>query len=82
MEQIVEIGSRHVSEVFRARVAMLLPDSADHVKQKIEDPDEAVVLDGSGASTSTWANGSTTQQKPAGPRHRYAAVPPPRGTCR
>ncbi len=41
-EQIVEIGSRHVSEVFGARVAMLLPDSVDKVKQKIEDPDAAI----------------------------------------
>ena len=46
MEQIVGIGSRHVSEVFRARVAILLPDSADQVKQKIEDPDAAVTLEG------------------------------------
>ncbi|WP_429304691.1 DUF4118 domain-containing protein [Paraburkholderia sp. GAS199] len=45
-EQIVGIGSRHVSEVFGARVAILLPDSADQVKQKIEDPDAAVTLDG------------------------------------
>ncbi|MCM3754870.1 SDR family NAD(P)-dependent oxidoreductase, partial [Bacillus licheniformis] len=40
-EQIVEIGSRHVGEVFRARVAFLLPDSADQVRQKIEEPDAA-----------------------------------------
>jgi two-component system sensor histidine kinase KdpD len=45
-EQIVGIGSRHVSEVFGARVAILLPDSADQVKQKIEDPDAAITLDG------------------------------------
>ncbi|KDB10059.1 osmosensitive K+ channel signal transduction histidine kinase [Burkholderia sp. lig30] len=45
-EQIVEIGSRHVSEVFRARVAILLPDSADKVQQKIEEPDAAITLTG------------------------------------
>jgi two-component system sensor histidine kinase KdpD len=45
-EQIVGIGSRHVSEVFRARVAVLLPDSADQVKQKIDDPDTTITLDG------------------------------------
>jgi two-component system sensor histidine kinase KdpD len=48
-EQIVEIGSRHVSEVFRARVAILLPepgadgsaDGSNKVKQKIGRSDEA-----------------------------------------
>lgn len=45
-EQIVEIGSRHVGEVFRARVAFLLPDSADQVRQKIEEPDAVVTLTG------------------------------------
>jgi two-component system sensor histidine kinase KdpD len=38
-EQIVGIGMRHVSEVFRAKVAILLPDSADKVRQKL-DPSE------------------------------------------
>jgi two-component system, OmpR family, sensor histidine kinase KdpD len=48
-EQIVEIGSRHVSEVFRARVAILLPepgadgsaDGSNKVKQMIGRSDEA-----------------------------------------
>jgi two-component system sensor histidine kinase KdpD len=64
-EQIVEIGSRHVSEVFRARVAMLLPDSADRVKQKIEEPDAAVTLAGSqlDIDVGQWVY---DRQKPAG----------------
>jgi two-component system, OmpR family, sensor histidine kinase KdpD len=65
MEQIVAIGSRHVSEVFGARVAILLPDSADQVKQKIEDPDAAVTLEGSALDIDVgqWVY---DQQKPAG----------------
>jgi two-component system, OmpR family, sensor histidine kinase KdpD len=64
-EQIVEIGSRHVAEVFRARVAMLLPDSGDQVQQKIEEPDEAVTLTGSALDIDVgqWVY---DQQKPAG----------------
>ena len=44
-EQIVGIGSRHVSEVFGAQVAILLPDSVDKVQQKIEEPDPQIMLD-------------------------------------
>ncbi|WP_459624993.1 DUF4118 domain-containing protein, partial [Burkholderia sp. 3C] len=67
-EQIVEIGSRHVAEVFRARVAMLLPDNADgaeQVRQQIENPDEAVTLTGAALDTDVgqWVY---DQQKPAG----------------
>uniref|UniRef100_UPI001F4B161C DUF4118 domain-containing protein n=1 Tax=Burkholderia stabilis TaxID=95485 RepID=UPI001F4B161C len=64
-EQIVEIGSRHVGEVFRARVAFLLPDSADKVRQKIEEPDAAVTLTGADLDTDVgqWVY---DQQKPAG----------------
>ncbi|MFM0415131.1 DUF4118 domain-containing protein [Paraburkholderia aromaticivorans] len=64
-EQIVGIGSRHVSEVFGARVAILLPDSADQVKQKIEDPDAAVTLEGEmlDSDVGQWVY---DQQKPAG----------------
>ncbi|SMG01194.1 DUF4118 domain-containing protein [Burkholderia singularis] len=64
-EQIVEIGSRHVSEVFRARVAVLLPDSADKVRQKLENPDEAVTLAGDALDVDVgqWVY---DQQKPAG----------------
>ncbi|KVD50405.1 sensor protein KdpD [Burkholderia sp. ABCPW 11] len=64
-EQIVEIGSRHVGEVFRARVAFLLPDSADQVRQKIEEPDAAVTLAGAelDRDVGQWVY---DQQKPAG----------------
>ncbi|KVN00749.1 MULTISPECIES: sensor histidine kinase KdpD [unclassified Burkholderia] len=64
-EQIVEIGSRHVSEVFRARVAILLPDSGDKVQQKIENPDEAVTITGAALDIDVgqWVY---DQQKPAG----------------
>ncbi|KER67482.1 sensor histidine kinase [Burkholderia aenigmatica] len=64
-EQIVEIGSRHVGEVFRARVAFLLPDSADKVWQKIEEPDAAVTLTGADLDSDVgqWVY---DQQKPAG----------------
>lgn len=64
-EQIVEIGSRHVGEVFRARVAFLLPDSADQVRQKIEEPDAAVTLTGAelDSDVGQWV---CDQQKPAG----------------
>ncbi|RQU50957.1 DUF4118 domain-containing protein [Burkholderia cenocepacia] len=64
-EQIVEIGSRHVGEVFRARVAFLLPDSADQVRQKIEEPDAVVTLTGAelDSDVGQWVY---DQQKPAG----------------
>ncbi|MBR8459919.1 sensor histidine kinase KdpD [Burkholderia dolosa] len=65
IEQIVEIGSRHVGEVFRARVAFLLPDSADQVRQKIDEPDAAVTLTGAelDSDVGQWVY---DQQKPAG----------------
>ncbi len=64
-EQIVAIGSRHVSEVFGARVAILLPDSSDKVQQKIEDPDPQIMLDASSLDIDVgqWVY---DQQKPAG----------------
>lgn len=34
--QILEIGARHVREVFQARVALLLPDSQGSVRQPVE----------------------------------------------
>jgi two-component system, OmpR family, sensor histidine kinase KdpD len=64
-EQIVAIGSRHVSEVFAARVAILLPDSVDKVQQKIEDPDPQIMLDPAclDIDVGQWVY---DQQKPAG----------------
>ncbi|CAB3781559.1 Sensor protein KdpD [Paraburkholderia caffeinitolerans] len=64
-EQIVAIGSRHVSEVFGARVAMLLPDSADKVQQKIEDPDPQIMLE-PGSLDIDVGQWVYDQQKPAG----------------
>ncbi len=67
-EQIVGIGMRHVSEVFRAKVAILLPDSADKVRQKL-DPSEpsatALLLEESALDLDVgqWVY---DQQKPAG----------------
>ncbi len=43
-EQIVEIGARHVSELFRARVAILLPDSDEKVRQPLDHPDAVAML--------------------------------------
>jgi two-component system, OmpR family, sensor histidine kinase KdpD len=68
VEQIVGIGMRHVSEVFRAKVAMLLPDSSDKVRQKVDPSDTsaaALLLD---ASTLDLDVGQWVydQQKPAG----------------
>ncbi|TAM07343.1 MAG: DUF4118 domain-containing protein [Paraburkholderia sp.] len=64
-EQIVAIGLRHVSEVFGARVAILLPDSADKVQQKIEEPDPQIMLDAAqlDLDVGQWVY---DQQKPAG----------------
>lgn len=64
-EQIVATGSRHVSEVFGARVAILLPDSADKVQQKIEDPDPQIMLE-AGSLDIDVAQWVYDQQKPAG----------------
>ena len=63
--QIIEIGTRHVAEVFQARVAILLPDSAEKVKQKIENPDEALTLDASSVDLDI-AQWVYDQQKNAG----------------
>jgi two-component system, OmpR family, sensor histidine kinase KdpD len=67
-EQIVGIGMRHVSEVFRAKVAMLLPDSADAVRQKVDPSDSrsaAMLLEGASLDRDVgqWVY---DQQKPAG----------------
>jgi len=67
-EQIVGIGMRHVSEVFRAKVAMLLPDSTDKVRQKLDPSDTsaaALLLDASALDLDVgqWVY---DQQKPAG----------------
>ncbi|SAL65115.1 two-component system, sensor kinase protein KdpD [Caballeronia choica] len=68
-EQIVGIGMRHVSEVFRAQVAMLLPDSADKVRQKLDtlaDRDSQAPLLDAGALDLDVGQWVYDQQKPAG----------------
>jgi len=63
--QIIEIGTRHVAEVFHARVAILLPDSAEKVRQKVEEPNPAVMLAAPALDLDIgqWVY---DQQKPAG----------------
>ncbi|KQR78630.1 sensor protein KdpD [Burkholderia sp. Leaf177] len=64
-EQIIEIGTRHVGEIFQAKVAVLLPDSAEKVRQKVDDPNPQVTLDASqlDIDIAQWVY---DQQKPAG----------------
>ncbi|SIT71543.1 two-component system, OmpR family, sensor histidine kinase KdpD [Burkholderia sp. b14] len=63
--QIIEIGMRHVAEVFQAHVSILLPDSNDKVRQKVEEPDPAIMLQPSALDTDI-AQWVYDQQKPAG----------------
>ncbi len=65
VEQIVETGSRHVHEIFRAQVAILLPDSHDHIQQKTLDPSPGLVLPDTllDLGIAQWVY---DQQKPAG----------------
>jgi len=64
-EQIIEIGGRHVSEVFQAKVAILLPDSVEKVRQPVDEPDPLVALTGDklDVDVAQWVY---DQQKPAG----------------
>ncbi|SIT38603.1 fused sensory histidine kinase in two-component regulatory system with KdpE: signal sensing protein; sensory histidine kinase [Paraburkholderia piptadeniae] len=64
-DQIIEIGMRHVSEVFQARTAILLPDSAEKVRPKVENPDPAMTLDDADLDRDI-AQWVYDQQKPAG----------------
>jgi two-component system, OmpR family, sensor histidine kinase KdpD len=43
--QIIEIGIRHVGEGFHVRASILLPDSAEKVRQKVEEPTLTVLID-------------------------------------
>ncbi|MCG1055329.1 DUF4118 domain-containing protein [Mycetohabitans sp. B5] len=63
--QIIEIGMRHVAEVFQAHVSILLPDSNDKVRQKVEEPDPAIMLQPPALDTDI-AQWVYDQQKPAG----------------
>lgn len=64
-EQIIEIGTRHVGEVFQSRIAILLPDSAEKVRQKVDHPDPKVTLDAADIDVDI-AQWVYDQQKPAG----------------
>ncbi|WP_277185445.1 sensor histidine kinase KdpD [Caballeronia sp. BR00000012568055] len=64
-EQIIEIGTRHVAEVFQAKVAMLLPDASEKVRQKVVEPSPDVTLDASRIDTDI-AQWVYDQQKQAG----------------
>jgi two-component system, OmpR family, sensor histidine kinase KdpD len=63
--QIVEIGTRHVGEGFRVRAAILLPDSAEKVRQQVEEPAPTAMLDAPALDLDIgqWVY---DQQKPAG----------------
>jgi len=63
--QIIEIGTRHVAEVFQAKVAMLLPDAAERVRQKVDEPNPDATLDAAriDLGIAQWVY---DQQKPAG----------------
>ncbi|WP_321801072.1 sensor histidine kinase KdpD [Caballeronia sp. J97] len=64
-EQIIEIGTRHIAEVFQARAAILLPDSAEKVQQKVAQTSPETTLDKSELDfdIAQWVY---DQQKPAG----------------
>ncbi|WP_069268975.1 sensor histidine kinase [Paraburkholderia nodosa] len=62
-EQIIEIGMRHVSDVFQARTAILLPDSVEKVRPKVENPDPATALSDVDLDIAQWVY---DQQKQAG----------------
>lgn len=64
-EQIIGIGMRHVAEIFHARAAILLPDSAEQVRQKVQHPDAALMLEDSAIDPAV-AQWVYDQQKPAG----------------
>jgi len=64
-EQIIRTGSRHLSDTFSARTAILLPDSAEKVRQKVEQPDPAITLDAAALDLDI-AQWVYDRQKPAG----------------
>ena len=63
--QIIEVGTRHIAEVFQARAAILLPDSAEKMKQKVENPEASLTLDASSVDLDI-AQWVYDQQKSAG----------------
>jgi len=63
--QIIEIGTRHVGDIFHAKVAILLPDSADALRQKVEQIDPTATLSAPSLDLDI-AQWVYDQQKPAG----------------
>jgi two-component system sensor histidine kinase KdpD len=64
-DQIIEIGMRHVSEVFQARTVILLPDSTEKVRPKVDNPDPTITLNEADLDRDI-AQWVYDQQKPAG----------------
>ncbi|BBU31133.1 two-component sensor histidine kinase [Burkholderia sp. THE68] len=64
-EQIIEIGTRHIAEVFQARAAILLPDSGEKMQQKVTEVSPGTTLDRTelDLDIAQWVY---DQQKPAG----------------
>ncbi|WP_408058486.1 DUF4118 domain-containing protein [Undibacterium curvum] len=59
VEQIIEIGVNHLAPVFQARVAILLPDSHDKIRQPLAetaqpDPMQAMLLSTLDTSVAQW----------------------------
>ncbi len=63
--QIIDIGTRHVGEVFQSKIAILLPDSAEKVRQKVDHPNPDVTLDAADIDLDI-AQWVYDQQQPAG----------------
>jgi len=54
LEQILEIGRRHLAAVFGARIAFFLPDSADQLRQAEPEQDSPHVLKSVDAGVAQW----------------------------
>jgi two-component system sensor histidine kinase KdpD len=63
--QIIEIATRHVNEVFGAKMAILLPDSEEQMRQKVSapDPETAIPDDKLDVDVAQWVY---DRQQPAG----------------
>jgi two-component system, OmpR family, sensor histidine kinase KdpD len=64
-EQIIEIGSRHMADVFHAKTRILLPDSNEKVQQKVIEANPETSLDNAQVDLDV-AQWVYDQQKPAG----------------
>jgi two-component system, OmpR family, sensor histidine kinase KdpD len=64
-EQIIEIGARHIADVFHAKTSILLPDSNEKVQQKVLETNPDTTLEHSRVDLDV-AQWVYDQQKPAG----------------